>query len=88
MLAKGYEVYIGRTKKGEVDFVVTKDKELKYIQVCYTLSSKEIIEREFGAFSSINDFHSKYVISLDDEDLSRDGISHINIFDFLMNDNF
>jgi predicted AAA+ superfamily ATPase len=88
LMVKGYEVYIGKTKKGEVDFVATKDKEFKYIQVCYELSSKETIEREFRAYSVIEDNYSKYVISLDKEDYSRDGIKHINIFDFLMSDKF
>ena len=88
LLVKGYEVYIGKTKKGEVDFVATKDKDFKYIQVCYELSSKETIEREFGAYSGIEDNYQKYVISFDKEDYSRDGIKHINIFDFLMNDKF
>jgi predicted AAA+ superfamily ATPase len=88
LVAKGYEVYIGKTKKGEVDFVVTKDKDIKYIQVCYLLSSEETIEREFGAFAGIDDSYPKYVISLDEEDFSRNGINHINIFEFLMNDEF
>lgn len=88
LISKGYEVYIGKTKKGEVDFVSTKNKDLKYIQVCYTLSSKETIEREFGAYAGIDDSYLKYVISLDEEDYSRNGIKHINIFDFLMNDEF
>ena len=30
----------------------------------------------------------QYVISLDEEDYSRNGIKHINIFDFLLDDNF
>ena len=88
LIAKGYEVYIGKTKKGEVDFVATKDKDIKYIQVCYLLSSEETIEREFGAFTGIDDSYPKYVISLDEEDLSRNGINHINVFDFLMDDEF
>lgn len=88
LLAKGYDVYIGKTKKGEVDFVATKNKELKYIQVCYTLSSEGTIEREFGAYDAIDDSYSKYVISLDEEDYSKNGIKHVNIFDFLMNDDF
>lgn len=88
LISKGYEVYIGKTKKGEVDFVATKNKDLKYIQVCYTLSSKETIEREFGAYAGIEDSYPKYVISLDEEDYSKNGINHINIFDFLMNDEF
>ena len=85
LIAKGYEVYIGKTKKGEVDFVATKNKDLKYIQVCYSLAEEETKEREFGAYIGIDD---AYVISLDEEDYSRDGIKHINIFDFLMNDEF
>lgn len=88
LISKGYEVFIGKTKKGEVDFVATKNKDLKYIQVCYTLSSDETIKREFGAYDSINDSYEKYVISLDEENYSRNGIKHINIFDFLMNENF
>ena len=88
LIAKGYEVYIGKTKKGEVDFVATKNKDLKYIQVCYSLAEEETKEREFGAYIGIDDAYPRYVISLDEEDYSRDGIKHINIFDFLMNDEF
>lgn len=88
LIIKGYNVYVGKTKKGEIDFVATREKDVKYIQVCYQLTNDETIEREFGAFKEINDAYSKYVISMDDEDYSRDGIKHINIFDFLMNDNF
>lgn len=88
LIAKGYEVYIGKTKKGAVDFVATKNKDLKYIQVSYTLSSEETIQREFGAYNVIDDAYPKYVISLDEENYSRNGINHMNIFDFLMNDEF
>ena len=88
LLSKGYEVYIGKTKKGEVDFVATKNKDFKYIQVCYKLVSEETKQREFGAYKGINDSYPKYIISLDDENYSKDGIQHVNIFDFLMNDNF
>lgn len=88
LIAKGYDVYIGKTRKGEVDFVVTKNKDLKYIQVCYSLLEEETRKREFDAFDGIDDSYSKYVISLDEEDYSKNGIKHINIFDFLMNDEF
>ena len=88
LISKGYDVYIGKTKKGEVDFVATKNKELKYIQVCYKLGTEETITREFEAFNGIDDFYSKYVISVDEENYSRNGIKHINIFDFLMDDEF
>lgn len=88
LLIKGYEVYIGKTKNGEVDFLAKKDGINKYIQVCYGLNSKEVMEREFGAFKPINDNFPKYVISLDTADFSQDGIIHLNLIDFLMNDNF
>lgn len=86
LVAKGYEVYIGKTRKGEIDFVATKNGELKYFQVCYTLGDVETQNREFGAFAGIDDSYPKYVISLDDEDYSRAGIKHVNVFDFLMSE--
>lgn len=88
LISKGYEVYIGKTRKGEVDFVATKNKEFKYIQASYYLASEETIEREFGAYNIINDNYDKYVISLDRGNFSRQGIKHINLFDFLFDDNF
>ena len=89
LISKGYEVYIGKTKKGEVDFVVTKNKDIKYIQVSYKLLNNEkTIEREFSAFNSIDDNYPKYVISLDKEDYSRKGIKHINAIEFLLKDDF
>ncbi len=84
LLIKGYNVQIGKTKNGEIDFVVEKDNEIKYIQVTYYLENDSVIEREFGAFLSIKDNYPKYVISLDKQDFSRKGIKHLNIIDFLM----
>ena len=82
------DFHLGKTKSGEVDFVVQKNNAIKYIQVCLYLSSENTIEREFGAYKGIMDNYEKYVISLDENDLSRNGIKHINAFDFFMNDNF
>ena len=36
------------------------------------------------AFSPISDSSPKYVLSLDKVDMSRDGICHLNIVDFLL----
>ncbi|MDD3106777.1 MAG: hypothetical protein PHP65_03105 [Bacilli bacterium] len=49
------------------------------------LSSSDVIEREFGAFDSVRDPSPKYVLSLDDFDMSKDGIIHLNIEDWLLN---
>ena len=88
LINKGYEVYIGKTSKGEIDFIAHKDKNIKYIQACYDLSNEETRNREFRAFDNIDDNYPKYVISKDSEDYSQKGIKHLNIFDFLMDDDF
>ena len=88
LINKGYEVYIGKIFKGEIDFIASKDKSIKYIQACYDLSNEETRNREFRAFDNIDDNYPRYVISKDSEDYSQKGIKHLNIFDFLMNDDF
>ena len=89
LINRNYEVYIGKTRNGEVDFLVKKDGFVKYIQVTYELNNNDnAIEREFGAFKYIDDNYPKYVISLDKIDFSCNGIIHLNLLDFLLNDEF
>lgn len=88
LIIRGYEVYVGKTKTGEIDFVATLEGNTKYIQVTYELNSEEVIEREFGAFNVIDDNYPKYVISLDKRDFSRNGIKHLNLIDFLIKNEF
>ena len=84
LLTRGYKVFAGKTFKGEIDFVAVKDSKKCFIQVAYLLATKDIIKREFGAFSRITDASPKYVLSLDKIDMSHDGIVHLNIIDFLL----
>lgn len=84
LLRKGYNVRVGKVDNLEVDFVCTKGNEKIYVQVAYLLASAETIEREFTSLEKINDNYPKYVISMDEFDMSRNGIKHINIIDFLM----
>lgn len=85
LISRDYDVYIGKTKTGEIDFIAIKDGIKNYIQITYELDNDKVIEREFGAFKPIDDNYPKYVISLDKENYSKDGIIHINLIDFLMN---
>ena len=84
LIARGYDVYIGKTDNGEIDFVVDDFGNRFYIQVADFLSSEEVMEREFGAYKSVTDNFPKYVITMDKFDYSRDGIIHKNIIDFLL----
>lgn len=83
LLSRDYEVYVGKTYKGEVDFVASKNGKKCFIQVTLSMEQQETIDREFGAFKPIKDGSPKYVLSLDSLDMSRDGITHLNIVDFL-----
>ena len=85
LLRLGYKVTIGKNGTKEIDFVCDKDGKRIYVQVCYLLSSEKTEEREFGAYEDIKDNYPKYVISLDEFDMSRNGIIHMNIRDFLLN---
>ena len=84
LVSRGYEISTGKTYKGEIDFVVSNGTDICYIQSAYLLSSDDVVEREFGAYSSVKDNWPKYVISMDIPDFSQNGIIHMNIRDFLM----
>ena len=86
LINRGYEVYVGKTVKGEIDFIVMNDGEKSYYQALYLLADEKIIDREFGAYESVRDNFPKYVLSMDKLDFSRDGIVHKNILDFLLED--
>ena len=87
LIARGYDVYIGKTEKGEVDFVIDKFGQREYIQVADYLSSNEVIKREFGAFDYVKDNYPKYVITMDKIDYSQNGIIHLNLEKFLLGNN-
>ena len=82
--ADGYEVRTGSLRDGEIDFVAIKGKKKCFIQVAYYLSTQEIIDREYGAYKRVKDASPKFVISLDRIDTSRNGITHLNLIDFLL----
>ena len=82
--SRGYEVFVGKLPKGEIDFVAVKGQEKEYYQGAYYLYDQSVVEREFGAFRKIEDNYPKYVISMDKMDFSQDGIIHKNAVKFLM----
>lgn len=84
LLMRGYDVYIGKTKGGGIDFFATKSGEKLYFQIAYLLNGEKTEEREFGAFKGIEDNYPRYVLSLDKVDLSKNGIIHKNIIDWLL----
>lgn len=84
LLRRGYEITVGRAGDKEIDFVCNRHGKKLYVQVAYLLASEETVNREFGVYDSIRDNFPKYVVSLDEFDMSRNGIKHQNIRDFLL----
>lgn len=84
LLVRGYEVYVGKTRTGKIDFIAVKGQKKEYYQVAYYLYDEAVIEREFGAFKEAGDNFPKYVLSMDKMDFSREGIIHKNVIDFLL----
>lgn len=83
LLRRGYTVTVGKSGDKEIDFVCQKQNEKLYVQVCYLLASEETIKREFGVYDTIPDNFPKYVVSMDELDMSSNGIKHRNIRHFL-----
>ena len=86
ILRRGYNVKTGKVDNLEVDFVCKKNDETIYIQVSYLLASEDTKEREFSVLENIKDNYPKYVLSMDEFDMSRNGIKHMNLIEFLIKD--
>ena len=85
LVSRGYEVFYEKLRDGEIDFTVVNGNKKCFVQVSYYMENESTLNREYGAFNKIRDNSPKYVFSLDKKDTSRNGITHINIIDFLMN---
>ena len=84
LLRRGYTVTVGKAGDQEIDFVCEDRGNRLYIQVAYLLASENTIAREFGIYDRVRDKFPKYVGTLDEFDMSRNGIKHRNIRDFLL----
>lgn len=87
-LRRGYSVTVGKVGEREIDFVCERHGEKCYIQVAYLLAVEETVQREFGVYEHVQDNFPKYVVSLDEFDMSRNGVRHYNIRDFLLAENW
>jgi len=86
---RGYKVYVGKNEEKEVDFIGEKKNEKIYVQVTFKMVEQQTIDREFGAFKSINDNYPKYVVSMDEFwNDNVEGIKHIHIANFLLLNEF
>jgi predicted AAA+ superfamily ATPase len=84
LLEERYEVYTAENEaKHEIDFVIKKDNEIKYIQVCDVLNDKNFT-RESTNLLSVKDAYDKYIITNSISVSSTQGIKILILSDFLL----
>ena len=84
LLRRGYHVNVGAVGDREIDFKAVKSGGKAYFQVAYFLTDAKVIDREFKVYREVVDNFPKYVLSMDQNDFSQDGIIHRNIIDWLL----
>lgn len=82
---RGYDVAVGKTGNREIDFIATKTREKKYIQVTERMEEEFTKESELSPLRSIRDNHEKIVIQrYGPSGETEDGIKIINLCDYLL----
>ncbi len=84
LVRRGYRVYAGSINDYEIDFIAEKMNKKIYVQVSMSILDENIKRRELRPLERIDDNYPKYVLTLDNYDLSEKGIVHKNIIDFLL----
>lgn len=92
LLRRGYEVYVGKVERVEVDFIAINEEGESYYQVAWTLMSegdnsegKSILERELNPLERIHDHNPKYLLTMDFTPFtSHNGIKQINVLEWLL----
>ncbi len=84
LLRRGFQVSVGKLEQGEVDFVARRDGEISYYQVSASVLDPAVWERELRPLEKIKDNYPKYLLTLDELPIGRNGINQLNIIDFLL----
>jgi predicted AAA+ superfamily ATPase len=89
LFRRGYKVYTwtDRNNECEIDFVIEKDNNLVYLQVCWELNDKNY-ERESKSLFKQKDGFQKIILCYENiASIKNDGIRIINLIDWLLDDN-
>jgi predicted AAA+ superfamily ATPase len=85
LLRRGYTISIGKSgRETEVDFVAVRDRQTEYYQISASVLDENTLNRELKPLKQIRDNYSKFLLTLDDFDVSEGGIKHINLIDWLL----
>lgn len=89
LLRRGYEVCIGKTQNGEIDFIATRQNDRLYIQITKEIKSDKTEKREYERLLEIDDNYPKYLLRTDDfAGGSYEGIKTMHVAEFLLSDEY
>ena len=84
-MRRGYEVYIGKVDRMEVDFIAIRDTDKEYYQVSLSVLDEATLQRELASLDAIKDHNPKYLLTMDYTPVtSYNGIKQINVLDWLL----
>ena len=82
---RGYDVNIGKTSDGEIDFIAQHQGEKIYVQVTQEIRSEKTELREYDRLLEIRDNYPKYVLRTDEfAGGNYKGIKSMHVADFLL----
>jgi predicted AAA+ superfamily ATPase len=85
LLRRGYKIWTGRLRSGEIDFTVKNHTgEIEYYQVAWDISNDETQTREFAPLEIIKDNYPKFLLTTDSFTQNKSGIIHKNVFEWLL----
>ena len=85
LIRRGYEVYIGKVGKAEVDFIAKRDGITEYYQVALSVLDKKTLERELNSLKNIKDHNQKILITMDQLPVTTyDRVRQMNAIDWLL----
>ena len=83
LLFMGYEVNAYDNRGREIDFYAVNGNKVYLVQAAYSVAEDKAYEREFSAFSGIDNSVKKILITNDDIDYSTSTVCHYKLRDFL-----